>query len=100
MMGLIEITYLTTKDEKTAQSLVQLMQVLGKGTFTFNQLLDRMRTKPRYLRFLIGKLRGIEFLRGSRGADGSYRYYLSHDSFATWRKTKLLDASYNLCKRE
>ena len=99
-MGLIEIAYLTTKDEKTAQSLVQLMQVLGKETFTFDQLLGKMRTKPRYLRFLIGKLRGIEFLRGNKTSDGSYRYYLSHDSFATWCKTKLLDASYNLCKRE
>jgi len=81
-MGLIEIAYLTTRDEKTVQSLVQLMQVLGKGTFTFDQLLCNMRIKPRYLRFLISKLRSIEFLRGNKAADGSYRYYLNHDSFA------------------
>lgn len=98
-MGLLEIAYLTTHDKKTAQSLVQLMQILAHETYTFDQLLDKMRTSPRYLRFLIGKLRSIEFLRGNRGSDGSYRYYLSHDSFSTWIKTKLLDASYNLCKR-
>lgn len=97
-MGLQEIAYLTTHDEKTAQSLVQLMQLLGKDTLTFEQLADKMRTKPRYLRFLTTKLRAIEFLRGNRMGAGSYRYYLSHGSFSTWCKTKLLDASYNLCK--
>lgn len=98
-MGLLEIAYFTTRDQKTAQSLVQLMQILGHETHTFDQLLDKMGTSPRYLRFLIGKLRSIEFLRGTHGLDGSYRYYLSHDSFTTYCKTKLLDASYNLCKR-
>lgn len=98
-MGLIEIAYLTTRDEKTAEALVQLLQIVGRETLTFEQLVDKTRTKPQYLRFLISKLRGIEFLRGMRDNQGSYRYYLSHDSFSTWCKTKLLDASYNLCKR-
>ena len=98
-MGLIEIAYLTTKDEKTSEALVRLMQVLGSASLTFEQLADKMGMKPRYLHFLIGKLRSIELLRGSRDSQGLYRYYLSHDSFSTWCKTKLLDASYNLCKR-
>jgi len=37
-MGLIEIAYLTTRDEKTAEALVRLMQLLGKETLTFLQL--------------------------------------------------------------
>lgn len=98
-MGLIEIAYLTTQDEKTAQSLVQLMQIIGKDSYIFKQLVEKTRVSARYLRFLIGKLRAIELLKGNRDSQGSYRYYLSHDAFSTWCKSKLLDASYNLCKR-
>ena len=101
-MGLKDVARLITNDPKTNEKIVDLLTIIGRRKMTFNQLLDETEYKQRYLRFLITKLRSVHLMMGeyqqsNQGKD--YFYYLSHEGFSTFLKTKYSDAIYTLVKR-
>ena len=97
-MGLKDVAGLVTNDPRTIQNIVNLLNVMEKKDLTFDQLLEGTDLNERYLRFLITKLRAISLVMGEK-RNNKYFYYLSHESFKTYLKTKLSDAIYNLVKR-
>jgi len=97
-MGLNDVAGMVTNDPGTQAKIVNLLNVIGKHQFTFDQLLDVTEYKERYLRFLITKLRSIRLIMGEK-RNNQYFYYLSYESFTTYLKTKYSDAIYNLVKR-
>ena len=97
-MGLNDVAGMVTNDPGTQAKIVNLLNVIGKHQFTFDQLLDVTEYKERYLRFLITKLRSIRLIMGEK-RNNQYLYYLSYESFTTYLKTKYSDAIYNLVKR-
>ena len=101
-MGLKDVAGLITNDPKTNEKIVDLLTIIGRRKLTFDQLLEESGYKQRYLRFLITKLRSVhlmmgEYQKSNGGTD--YFYYLSHEGFSTFLKTKYSDAIYTLVKR-
>lgn len=101
-MGLRDVAGLITNDPKTKGKIIDLLTIIGRRKMTFSQLLDESGHKQRYLRFLITKLRSIHLMMGEyqRSNTGNeYWYYLTHEGFSTFLKTKYSDAIYTLVKR-
>ena len=101
-MGLKDVAGLITNDPKTKEKIVDLLTIIGRRKMTINQLLEESGFKQRYLRFLITKLRSVHLMMGEyqkNNGENEYFYYLSHEGFSTFLKTKYSDAIYTLVKR-
>jgi|GEM_PF-5283311 hypothetical protein len=97
-MGLKDVAGLLTSDSETKSRIVDLLTIIGRRQMTFQKLLDESGYKPRYLRFLITKLRSVHLMMGEKHGN-EYLYHLSYEGFSTFLKTKYSDAIYNLVKR-
>ena len=97
-MGLKDVAGLLTNNPGTKMRIVDLLTIVERRQMTFQQLLDESKYNPRYLRFLITKLRSVRLMMGEKHGN-EYFYYLSYEGFSTFLKTKYSDAIYNLVKR-
>lgn len=98
IMGLKDVAKLFSNDGGTQQNIVDLLMIMGDRKMTFEEIIDELDFKERYLRFLISKLKPFRLLMGEHIGD-EYYYYLSYEGFSTFIKSKFGDAIYGLTRR-
>ena len=81
-MAIHDVLYLMSSKKGTQEKILQVIHALGTTQLTFNELLERTKYTPRYLRYMITKLKSIRLIFGKKTEQG-YVYYLSYAGYSS-----------------
>jgi len=96
-MAIQDVLYLMSSKKGTQQKILRVMQTLGTTQLTFEELLEKTEYTPRYLRYMITKLKSIRLLFGKKTENG-YSYYLSYEGYSSHIQSIYLSPIKNFMK--
>lgn len=94
-LAIHDVLYLMSSKKGTQENIHQVVQALGTTQLTFNELLERTKFTPRYLRYMITKLKSIRLVFGKKTEQG-YVYYLSYEGYSSHIQSIYLSPVRNL----
>ncbi len=94
-LAIHDVLYLMSSKKGTQANIHQVIQALGTTQLTFHELLERTRFTPRYLRYMITKLKSIRLVFGKKTEQG-YVYYLSYEGYSSHIQSIYLNPIRNL----
>ena len=96
-MAIQDVLYLMSSKKGTQKKIHIVIQALGTSQLTFNELLERTKYTPRYLRYMITKLKSIRLVFGKKTQQG-YVYYLSYEGYSSHIQSIYLNPIRNLLR--